>query len=174
MQSPVNLTVAHRRHVFVLEFLLRYLVVLIQVKRSRPVFLPSRGLSTLSAPSLPLPGGPRPWWRGGRGGSRWCSRPRRRSSTRSRGSAAGRPRRRRSRCASGPASSASPPAPPAPDAAASSATSRPSSPSPLPRSAGSPSSPARRYVVPVGVSPIEFRYWGVGWMAGLGVRSLRG
>jgi hypothetical protein len=83
-----------------------------------------------------------PWWRGGSGGSRWCSPPRRRSSTRCRGTA--RLRRRRSRCASAPASSASPPG-----AAPSSGSSHPSSPSPRLRSGGSRSSPARLYVPPV-------------------------
>ncbi|PUZ39810.1 hypothetical protein GQ55_9G371700 [Panicum hallii var. hallii] len=47
----------------------------------------------------------KPWQRGGSGGSRWCSPPRRRSSIRSRGTA--RRRRRKSRYASGPVSSAS-------------------------------------------------------------------
>ena len=87
-----------------------------------------------------------PWWRGGIGGSRWCSPPRRRCSTRSRGTA--RRRRRRSRCASGPASSAS-----RPGAAPSSGSSHPSSPSPRQRSEGSRSSPARLYVPPVSTRP---------------------
>jgi hypothetical protein len=46
-------------------------VLLIQVKRSLVLILPSRTPS-----AQPPPTGPQPWWRGGRGGSRWCSRPR--------------------------------------------------------------------------------------------------